>query len=478
MRRLMLVFLLLAAGVMPAVAQTPEPPVALVEFISEVFDIKGVRPDWNEASPGVYARGESMLDPTSVIIQTAPAMTADQLGSLLTGQLQIEALPEPSDSLQSDALEWALYEVTVGSGALSIYVDIALADDDDRAYVVLMQASQNVRESLYDDVFVPVVESIRPLGEDEHSLPSYADMDAFTETDIVFGGEEFPLEGTLTMPEGEGPFPAVVVVAGSGPNQRDGTIGGGSIYRDLAYGLASQGIASIRYDKRTYSYGPAAAPDGFDIDDEVTEDAIYAIDYLHTVDAVDTDSIFVVGHSQGGMLAPRIAQQDGRVAGIVMMAAPARPFDEVVSEQVEYIAEVNPAASDEALEQLRDLANTLRALRTGEGLDDIEIDAGSRAYYESLANVDAVADAQALDIPILVMQGERDYQVTVEDFTLWEDALADQTADFISYPSLQHTFMAMGDQERLSIPQDYAEAAFVDEQVISDLASWIHQHSE
>jgi uncharacterized protein len=119
-----------------------------------------------------------------------------------------------------------------------------------------------------------------------------------------------PLPGTLVLPKGKGPFPAVLLVAGSGANDRDETLGPNKPFRDLADGLAAAGIASLRFDKRTHVYGAQiAAKSDITLDDEVTDDALTALQQLAKQPAIDPKRVFVLGHSLGAFMAPRIGQR-------------------------------------------------------------------------------------------------------------------------------------------------------------------------
>ena len=143
-----------------------------------------------------------------------------------------------------------------------------------------------------------------------------------------------PLRGALTLPVGKGPFPAVVLVGGSGPNTLDESAGGSKPFRDVADGLATSGIASLRYDKRQTDYpSKMSANAHLTVDEEETDDALSAAHLLAMQRAVDPQRVFVLGHSEGGMLAPRIGQRDPSLAGIILFAAPARKLLAVGLEQ-------------------------------------------------------------------------------------------------------------------------------------------------
>jgi dienelactone hydrolase len=272
------------------------------------------------------------------------------------------------------------------------------------------------------------------------------------------------LPGTLAMPNGAGPFPAVVLVQGSGPHDRDETIGSNKPFRDLAGGLASRSVAVLRYDKRS-----RVAPQTIrTVNEEVVEDAKAAIGLLSADPKIDRTRIIVLGHSLGGTLAPRIAAEDPRTTGIVIMAGAVRPLEDLLVEQVRYLTgpdSKETAAVEEAVKKMRD--PELTATST--------IDVfGARmpgAYLLDLRNYRPAEVAASLKIPIAVLQGQRDYQVTQVDFELWKKALAGRpNATLKLYPTLNHLFIAGTGPSR---PDEYMRPGHVDEQVIVDVSTWI-----
>ncbi|MGO9207377.1 MAG: alpha/beta fold hydrolase, partial [Candidatus Limnocylindrales bacterium] len=170
------------------------------------------------------------------------------------------------------------------------------------------------------------------------SPAAYVNPAAFTETAVTVGSAPWALPGTLTMPNGAGPFPAVVLVQGSGPHDRDETFGPNKPFRDLAWGLASRGIAVLRYDKRTFVYGAQMAADtSITVRQETTDDAIAAVALLRMTPKVDPTRVFLVGHSLGAYLAPRIAAQvPGELRGLVLLEAPTTPLPQLILIQEEY----------------------------------------------------------------------------------------------------------------------------------------------
>ncbi len=271
----------------------------------------------------------------------------------------------------------------------------------------------------------------------------------------------------------------MVLVHGSGPNDRDETIGPNKPFRDLAWLLVRRGIAVIRYDKRTKVYGAAFVPEGrkADMDAETCDDAVAAVKLAATLPEVATDSIFVLGHSQGGTMAPRIAaRQMEQVAGIIIVAGLARRFEDALLEQSEYIATLpGTTASAEArmrLDELKRQVENVKRMGTDDFSDSIPLPVGLPAdYWDFLRTYDAVGTASALACPILVLQGERDYQVTMQDYGLWQAGLlSNRKARLKSYPRLNHLLQ---EGTGKSAPSEYGEARPVPVYVADDIAAFV-----
>lgn len=312
---------------------------------------------------------------------------------------------------------------------------------------------------------------IRPSEPAPYDVPTYVDESAFDEIELKVGSEPWVLPGVLTLPKGAGPFPALVLVHGSGPNDRDETIGGNRPFRDLAWGLASEGIAVLRYDKRTNVHG-ASLPSDIGLDDEVIIDALEALDLARVQEGVEPERVFLLGHSLGGILAPRIGGRDGRVTGVLVLAAPARPFFEVLKGQLEYIGTLEPDPKSAARAQLDSLISTVAQVERGEVPDDQVVLGAPPPYWRELAGVNPVEDAKAVSVPFFVLQGGRDYQSTPEDLVVWEEALGERS-NFSSklYPDLSHLFMT---GTGTATPEEYVSVVgHVAGEVISDIAEWI-----
>ncbi len=325
-----------------------------------------------------------------------------------------------------------------------------------------------------------------PVGGDEsrsqegpgYNPADYVRESSFSEEEVTVGAPDWPLPGTLTIPEGEGPFPAVVLVHGSGPSDRNETIGPNRPFQDLAWGLASHGIAVLRYEKRTKEHAQrAAAEEDFGVDQETVDDAVSALELLETREQIDGDQLYVLGHSLGAFLAPRIAVQaaDAGVEpdGLILLAPPARPLEDLIYDQSVYLAELDGEVSPAEQAQLDELEQQIEAVRQGgEAMEAGELPLGlPAAYWRSLEGYDPIAVAQELDQPILALFGERDYQVTGRDESAWREAFAGEDRVHIEQlPNLNHLFMSGSGP---SSPAEYDQADNVDLLVIQRVSAWI-----
>ncbi|MGD0309161.1 MAG: alpha/beta fold hydrolase [Acidobacteriota bacterium] len=311
--------------------------------------------------------------------------------------------------------------------------------------------------------------------------PDYAHPDSFTEQPVTVGQDPVKLNGTLTLPKGKGPFPAVVLVHGSGATDQDETVGPNKPFKDLAWGLAGHGIAVLRYNKRTFQHPESFRGSKFTVEQESIEDARAGVTLLAARPEVDPKKIFVVGHSLGAMLAPRIAAEDGRLAGIVLMAGITRPLEEVIVEQVKYevgLAGKPTPQGDKQIAAAEKMAADIRdpKLTPDQTVDMLGVPMPG-SYVLDLRAYDPAHTASTLSIPILVLQGARDCQVRIADYDGWKKALASYPrATFHLYPNLYHLFINVpaSDTTPLSTPQDYEQPGHVEAKVVADIASWIN----
>lgn len=276
-----------------------------------------------------------------------------------------------------------------------------------------------------------------------------------TEVPLVID-ESHQLPGILTCPEGEGEYPVVILVHGSGTTNKDEYVQGNTPFRDIAWGLAKQGIATYRYDKRNYVY-PEMSDDNFTVYDETINDVISAYEMVKGLDGVNSKQIYILGHSLGGYLMPLIASE-ADADGYIIMAGCVSKLSDVIRYQLDFFASIDGEVTEE---EEKSLSEQLTALE--EQLDT--------PYWEFLEAYDTIAEAQTIEKPVLVLQGEEDYQVTMDEFKQWNDAFAGKSNwSLKSYEGLTHLFTT-GLKENAGT--DYVPAQRMNQQVIDDIASFI-----
>ncbi len=318
----------------------------------------------------------------------------------------------------------------------------------------------------------PAVSTAQPVAYDKTKMD---------ERDITLGADGYKLPGTLTLPKravGSDVcrVPCVILVHGSGPHDRDETIGPNKPFRDLAWGLAERGIAVVRYEKRTKAYGAACVPAGreLDYDTEAVDDAVAIVEQVRALPELAPDSVYVLGHSLGGTLAPRIAGRSKGLAGIIILAGLARPLEDALEEQFYYTSSLTDSSVNvkAQLDELKQQLVNVKKLGTEEFDEAIPLPLGQPRSYWLFANAyKPVEVAAKLKLPIFVLQGERDYQVTMEDFGLWRSGLLHcKNAYFKSYPKLNHLLQEGSGK---ATPFEYSHASPVLAYVMDDIASFV-----
>ncbi|MCD9022349.1 alpha/beta fold hydrolase [Cohnella silvisoli] len=417
----------------------------------------------------------------------------DEIISTLVKQLSSGAYQQLSDDYFDDTVKQAIPVKALQAGweqvasAAGNYVGIQTIQQnpkitDSKEINVLIEFSKtnvslivNLNDS--NKVIGMRLNLVQPAG----TLPA-----SLAEEEVVVGaGTAYPLHGTLTLPRNaSGPLPAVVLVQGSGPSDRDESAGGYKPFRDLAWGLAQQGIAVLRYDKRTFVYGKSFTPDmiaKFTVKEETIDDAIAASKLLNGDKRIDAARVYIAGHSLGGMLAPRIDAEGGNFAGLVIMAGSTRSLWEISADQnkdfIQAMDDKDPAKKTNeawlASELLK--AQNIRSLSDSEAMAQLFF--GIPAYYFKEMDSHNTKDIiSKLAKPIFVLQGQDDFQVYAnKDYLLWQDQLkGNPNAAFKLYLGLNHFFVNY-DGKGKNTTEEYQHPGNVDSQVIQDIANWINK---
>ena len=300
---------------------------------------------------------------------------------------------------------------------------------------------------------------------------------------VVGKDKKYPLKGILTLPDNiTEPVPAVVLVHGSGSSNMDEKVGKITPFKDLAEGLAKQGIACVRYNKRSFSYGFKMVMDKKNIvtvKEETIDDAIMAANLLKNDSRVDTSKVFIIGHSMGGMLAPRIDAEGGNFRGLIMMAGSPLPMEKIMLIQLEeQMAEMKGLTKKIISKQLDKFTVLFEGLYelTDEAAKATKIGNGVTLYYFKEMGQPSVEDyLNKTDKPMLIMQGEKDFQVRADrDYAAYQKILVGRSnVTFKLYPGLNHAFVPATYEDISMAKKEYSIEKHIGDDVISDIANWI-----
>jgi dienelactone hydrolase len=301
-------------------------------------------------------------------------------------------------------------------------------------------------------------------------LPPYADITQFNIQEATIPAY-LPLIAELTLPKAVENPPIMVLVHGSGPNDMDETLGPNKIFKDIAYGLASRGIGVLRYNKVSFDHQSEMLQrfNEVTIDLEVTNDAVAAIELAHLL---TKGKVILIGHSLGGHLAPKIAEASNP-DGVVVLAGNVSPLEDIVIDQFEYLME-----NDSSTQLTEFIFNSIKwqINNLKEGIYDSTTTGSTlpfalpAVYWLSLKDYAPTQLSQKQDIPYLILNGGRDYQVTTEEAEKWQNGNDHPHSKTIIYPQMNHLFYA---REGLLLPAEYEEEAHLDEKVITDIEQWI-----
>ena len=304
------------------------------------------------------------------------------------------------------------------------------------------------------------------------------------EEKIVIGkGTEFPLDGILTLPENaEKPVPAVVFVHGSGSSNMDEKVMKLTPFKDLAKGLAKHGIASVRYDKRSFAHGRKMLKAGsITVKEEVVEDAVMASELLKNDKRIDPEKVFIIGHSMGAMLAPRIDAEGGNFKGLILMAGTLAKLEEVLFRQLDemkngkskimsWVASAQDKKFRKSFEGLYSLSDEEAKKRKYAGGVDLY-------YFKEMGMHPAEKYLENIEKPVLVMQGSKDLQVSKKDFDGYKKLLGDkENVSFKLYDGLNHCFVPALYDDISKATKEFSVERHIGEDVIFDIAGWIFEN--
>lgn len=400
-----------------------------------------------------------------------------------------EALRYASPELKQAATEaqlgglWAAYAQVYGTVAKqlaktessnAVHDNVKFTYQTDKAAIAYTVRLNHKGE--VDDLY------IEPASPSAYQAPKYDNPSAYKEEEVTIGEGAFALPGTLTLPTtaGEGPFPVIVLVHGSGTNNRDEAIGSSKSFRDLAVGLAAQGIAVLRYDKVTYEHTfKIAADPKLTLKRETVDDALTAVRFLKGRKDVDASRIFVAGHSQGGFAMPLIvdADKDRAIKGTILLSGPSGKFADILVEQQQELIKrlkglgVDTAPYEQSVAQVKAVADMVNDPQYSVDRLPENFPLGSPYWWYEQRDYVPVELAKKQSGPMLVLQGENDWQVPVDQLEGWKSGLKDRTdVEYKSYPKVTHL---LAEYDGVSTGSEYGQPANVAEAIVNDIAAWV-----
>jgi pimeloyl-ACP methyl ester carboxylesterase len=373
--------LIVSVAVAPVALGQDGPDIERRPIEDQIFGISSVVPaDWTAIGNGTYARGMPPDDLAIIVIQSAAA-TIEQVWPALLPQLMLDEIPEVTGALVAGDLDWQLHQFSERPGELELTIEVAMAEQEGTTYLVMLQGESDEFDVPREQVLVPALEDFGILAPEPAPDPATL---PYSVEDVSFpgSGEGIELAGTLTLPEGPGPHPAIVLMSGSGAQDRDESLRPISALKPFAViadALTRAGVAVLRYDDRgvggsTGDYAAATV-------EELAADGAAALDYLRTREEIDTERIGVLGHSEGGLYTAMLAARDPAIAFVVAMAT---PVADGVSLIVEQRAAILRAAGGSEEEVAQDREFAARAMPLARDGDREGFVAAARDYFSGL----------------------------------------------------------------------------------------------
>jgi dienelactone hydrolase len=307
----------------------------------------------------------------------------------------------------------------------------------------------------------------RQSAYSERELPEYADPSAYTEQDITVGKEPYYLPAKLMVPNGLESYPLVIILQGSGTHDIDGTLGPNKPYRDIAVGLASKGIATLRYPKKYLVYPDKVDEIGITAEAEYVDDTVVVIEQMKSIPQFS--GIYLAGHSMGGMVAPWIAEEAG-VDGVIVLAG-----SPVKLAQISLDQNLDLAGDQMTEEQKAQTIEFFTQLLNGEIPEETELSPGLTAgYYYSLDRYFCIPILEKTELPVLIANAELDFQSPKHYFDVFVEELGDRSNVTLElFEGLNHLFMET--DGKMKSVEEYNRPGYVSVELIDLIVEWINE---
>lgn len=519
-KRILAIALLAVLALTGAAAQDETDDIVLVPFTDFNYAFTGLVPSsWVQVTAGLWSRDTG---PQTLMAQQARTEAPEAVLTALLPQFGVDTMPEPVEIREANGLTWTIYEILAPAGS-NAAIDVAIAGKDTLTYFIILASVVEEHDALKQAVFLPAVDALVPLT----SADTLPEDTPYTAEDISFtSADGVELSGTLTLPEGDGPHPAVVLISSSGPHDRDGALVGVTedetqlinglfpMFAALSDHLTRAGFAVLRYDER--GVGRSRGDHDQATTGDFAVDASAAVDALLARDDIDAARVGLIAHGEGANAAAIILSSRSDIAFVVALAAPAVDGLQSILHQTERVYQANGEDAGVIAEQLEFLRRFLPRIAAGDvagaraelelliraqageltqeqleqmGVTDIDVFIREVAnvqflsfdgpWWPFLLNYDPSTDWSIVTVPVLAVYGELDTQV---DPALHRPALEaalararnlDVTA--VTLPAANHLFQlaATGSPSEYTLLQPRFVDGFLD-----TVTNWLLAHTE
>ena len=396
------------------------------------------------------------LTPAQIGATSSMTLTGVSPGSATSFAITVSAAPASSRPAKVDAKDIGYATKGLPSGDVTIWADPSTLVPQEMDVPAQGIAIVLTRKSIVS-MAVQAASGAVPTP-----LPTA--LPHFTSTDVSFTSRDGTrLAGTVTVPDHTtAGMPAVVLVHGSGPVDRNEQVGPNPIFLELSNALSNSGFVVLRYDKR--GIGKSGGDARSATRDDLLDDARAAIAFVRRYRSVDPKRVFVVGHSEGGELAPSLAASGAPLRGIALMAPPAIPLDQILIQQTS--RGLTGAAKAKAI---ADEQKQIAMVKAGTANPF-----GAGPWLRSSFGIDPAEVIKKVPCPILILQGGKDFQVLAKDLPRLVDAAKSAHRDITVrvFPNDDHLFITIPDG-MAAVPAEYLAPHRIDPAMISALLAWL-----